>query len=691
MKFLIPWLHDYLPGEPPSTDTLRQRLTAVGFIVEGAEEAALGTVFDVEITANRPDGMNHRGLAREAAVALGRAFAEPPAATLVEGETPVEALAAVTIEEPALCSRFSARVIEGIRMEPASEKVRQRLEAIDLSPISAPVDATNHVLWDIGQPLHAYDLDKLAKGTDGRPVLVARRARPGETLRTLDGVLRTLTPEMLVIADAEKPVGLAGVMGGLDTAISGSTTRILLEAAHFSPQVVRKTARAVGLHTDASHRFERGADPATTREGLDRAARLIVADCGGTIARGTLHVVAREIPSRSITLRSKRRNDVLGMTLPDDRCATVLDALGFRPTPSSSAEGVDVTVPSWRIDVEAEIDLIEEVIRCIGYDHLPETLPGGGVPAASAPIVAFEDSVRDRCAGFGFVEACTYSFVATAENEPFASAAPGAPVVLENPLGEPFTTLRATPVVGLLKTAQHNVRRGLLDLALFEVGRSYGRTAEVVTERNRLALLLSGTSSAHWSANPRPVDFFDGSGAVASILASVGVSGASFEPAELPFLASGRSARVVHRGLTVGWVGVLDTALANSWDLTDPVVADLDLSALLGAVEETPSSVGIPSRFPGSDVDLTVQHPTSRPYRELVAAVSEGAPAELREIGARSRYQGPGVPEGFVKTTLNLRFGSAERSLSREEVNTWRDAAAKRLLGLPETRVDGIS
>lgn len=248
MKFSYSWLASYLPGPAPEPKTLGDRLTAVGFIVEGVEGEGAGTVYDVEITANRPDGMNHRGLAREAAVAMRRPFAEPAAVPLPEGATPADARARVFVEEPALCPRYSARVIEGIRVRPASAAVRERLAALGSGAISAPVDATNHVLWDIGQPLHAFDLDTLAKGSDGLPTIVVRRAKTGETLVTLDGVTRTLKAQHLVIADAEKPVALAGVMGGLATAISPKTTRVLLEGAHFEPRFRVSGAQENGEH-----------------------------------------------------------------------------------------------------------------------------------------------------------------------------------------------------------------------------------------------------------------------------------------------------------------------------------------------------------------------------------------------------------------------------------------------------------
>lgn len=696
MKFRLDWIASYLPGEPPSVASLRGALTAAGFVVETVEGDEPAAVFDVEVTANRPDAMSHRGLAREAAVALRRPFGDPEAGHAVpEGTTPVETLAKIVIEEPSLCDRYSARVIEGIRVRPAGAGVAERLTALGAGLISSTVDATNHVLRDIGQPLHAFDLDRLARDASGLPTILVRRARPGEKLVTLDGVERVLSPEHLVIADAERPVALAGIMGGLETAISGRTTRVLLESAHFDPGTVRRGARLLGMHTDASHLFERGTDPEATIEGLDRAARLVLAEGGGTIAKGTLDVRPARMPKRELILRFAQMDAFLGLAIPPARCEEIFAALGFRPVPEDGR--LRVVVPSWRVDVESEVDLVEEAIRCEGYDRLPETLPVPHVPSEKRRAFVFEDRVRDLLVAQGFLEAATYSFVAENENRPFESAAPGAPVALENPLAEPFSTMRSTPAIGLLQSARHNIRRGSRDLGLFEVGHAYGRVGasgtleERIREERRVALLFTGARRRHWSEEPRPVDFFDGSGAVTALFRGLGLPDPAFEGASLPFLAPGRAAVILGAdGGRLGWLGILARQLAAAWDLEEPVLAELDLGRLEERVPPPPDSVEAPARLPGSEVDLTVTHRTAVAWRDLDSRLRTDAPGELLAVEAKGRYRGPGVPEGFVKTTVTLRFGSPDRSLSREEINAWRDAAAARILGMPETKVDGI-
>lgn len=688
MKFRLEWIASYLGSPLPELAELSRRLTAVGFIVEGTEGAGTSATLEVELTANRPDAMSHRGLAREAALALGRRFADPvEGRALPEGDTPAAQLASVTIEEPSLCSRYSARVLTGVEVRPASPAVAERLAAIGLNPISAPVDATNHVLWDIGQPLHAFDLDKLARGSDGRPAIVVRRAREGERLVTLDGVERTLSGEHLVIADAQRPVALAGVMGGLETAIGPSTRNVLLESAHFHPPAVRRTARAFGMHTDASHRFERGCDPSSTLSGLDRAARLIAADCGGTVARGVVDVVARRIDPRTVSLALPFVGRFLGMEVPLARILEVFAALGFETV--RDGDLLRVSVPTARVDLELPADLVEEVIRHVGYDALPETLPPPFNPSFVEPLLEREERARDVLAGAGLSEAQTYSFVSADENAPFAQAAPGSAATVENALGEPFTTMRATPVVGLLRSARHNVRRGARDVALFEVGRSFGMEGGQPRESRRAAALLHGRRGRHWSAEAPAFDLFDGTGLATLLFRELGAPDPRFVPSDLPFLSPGRSARVVSaEGADAGWAGVLAPRLASGWDLTDPVVVDVDLEAIVPSAR--PATVEPPSRFPGSEVDLTVTHAASRPFAELSGAARAGAPAELLDVDVKYRYTGPGVAAGQVKTTLTLTFGSAARSLAREEVNAWRDAAARRLLALGDTRVDGV-
>jgi phenylalanyl-tRNA synthetase beta chain len=420
---------------------------------------------------------------------------------------------------------------------------------------------------------------------------------------------------------------------------------------------------------------------------------------------GTIDARADEPPARLETLRLSRLTAFLGMDIPAQRALEILAALGF--SPGREGDAIRVTVPSWRIDVTCEEDLIEEVIRCEGYDRLPETLPRPYAPARPRSSALVADRARDLLAGLGLLECQTYSFVSEAENFPFECAAPGSPVVIENALGAPFTTMRATPVIGLLQSARHNVRRGQSDLALFEVGTAFGWDGKKkaagenagdgrIIERKRVGILLAGLRRRHWSETPKENDFFEGAGVAEALMKGLGLGNApapiTFEEnlSFSSFLAPGRAARILCGGRACGWVGVLEPSLAAGWDLTDPVVADLDLDVLGALLPAPAASVELPTRFPGSEVDITVTHEVATAWKTLEAAARAKAPPELMTVEAKGRYRGPGVPDGFVKTTLTLRFGSTLRSLSREDVNAWRDAAARRLQALPGAKVDGV-
>ncbi|HMA18309.1 MAG TPA: phenylalanine--tRNA ligase subunit beta, partial [Thermoanaerobaculia bacterium] len=374
MKFSLDWLGDRVSiadaGGPEGT---RRLLDGAGLPVESVEESGASAIFDVEITPNRPDAMSHLGLAREIAAMAAIPFGGD--ATAGRTELPAEGssaseLASVEIEVPRLCRRFGARVIRGTKSVPSPERVRSRLVAIGGKPIDAAVDATNYALWDSGQPLHVFDLDRLA----GRRIVV-RKARRGERLVTLDGVERALEPTDIVVADAEHPVSLAGIMGGLDTAVTERTTNVLLEAAWWDPVAIRRTSRRLGMHTDASHRFERGADQEAIPGALDLAARLLLEAAGGTLAPGWIDARGSAWTRRRVVLRLDRLRLIGGDPRLDlDFAASALGRLGFHVT-TKSAKRLTAEVPSWRPDVTIEEDLIEEVLRVWGYERIPSRLP----------------------------------------------------------------------------------------------------------------------------------------------------------------------------------------------------------------------------------------------------------------------------------------------------------------------------
>jgi phenylalanyl-tRNA synthetase beta chain len=666
MEFSLSWLADYvdLPADPRD---VARRLTAAGLSVEGVSSHDGDTVLDVEVTTNRPDCMNHFGLARELAVLYGRPLRRPEAAP-VEASEKVEDAARVVIEDLEGCPRYAARVVRGVRIGPSPEWLRKRLEAIGLRPINNVVDVTNFILWELGQPLHAFDLAKLAQAT-----IVVRRAREGERLVTLDGQERELRPGMLVIADAERPVALAGVMGGLESEVTESTRDILLESAHFDRRAVRKTARGLGMHTDASHRFERGSDPELCAEAASRAAALIAELGGGTVLAGTIDVRDETRDwSRRGRLDLARLDAFAGTQIPPDDARRWLTGLGFRVEPSNGAW--DVTVPSWRYydfqprpEPPHEVypqDLYEEVLRVFGLDNIPAALPA--VPGADAPrpeSLIRRDRIRRQLAAAGYAEAVTFAFLDPAADAAYPCLRPEAkPIRLANALSEQYSVLRRSVTANLVETARFNQRRGLPAVRLFEVATVFFDTGGegLPDQPEHVGLVCGGRLGTPWEREV-DLDLFDLKGAVEALADAFGVR-LEARPAELPGLLAGNSAELLLGGRVVGFLGRVEAE--EGYPL---YAAEIETAAFAGG--DVSLEVAPPSRFPGISADLTLTHALETPWAEIDRAIAGQAPEDLVSWKLKVRYRGPGVPEGAVNTTISFHYNARERSLTQEEVN----------------------
>ena len=467
-------------------------------LVDGARPgadltAALGLddhVLEIEVTPNRPDCLSVVGVARELAALTGARFRAPKVALAESGE-PARALVRVRIEAPDLCHRFTARVISGVTVGPSPARLRARLRAVGLRPISNVVDATNYVLWELGQPLHAYDHETVADRT-----IVVRRAGSGERFRTLDGQERTLDPSMLVIADPQRAIGLAGVMGGADTEMTERTTRVLLESAWFAPASIRRTSRALGLRTDAAYRFERGADVEMLAAASARAATLIAELAGGTIAHGVVDAYPRKRRPQRVRLRMSRVTRVLGVAPPPARARKILAGLGLA-VKSRGAE-LEVTVPSFRRDLSMEDDLVEEIIRVWGYDRIPSTLPGGAIAIVTHPATMRQaQTIRRALVGAGLAEVITHSFSDPARAALFRRPTDPAPVELLNPLAQDASWLRSHPLEGVLGAVATNARRQQPDAQIFEICKTYERKTDVSEPATALGKAdMSETASA---------------------------------------------------------------------------------------------------------------------------------------------------------------------------------------------------
>lgn len=693
MKFSLDWLDDFVDvSAVGGADGVRRFLEQAGIPIESIEPGGGDAILEAEITPNRPDAMGHRGLGREVAAMAGRPmrefaarYAEPP-----ETGEATEQMTSIVIQVPHLCRRFGARLVLGVEARPASELVCRRLAAIGAKPISAAVDATNYALWDTAQPLHAFDFDRLAGG-----LLIVRRAKRGEKLVTLDGVERTLDASDIVVADGERAVSLAGIMGGLDTAVTEATRNVLLEGAWWDPATIRRTARRLGMHTDASHRFERGADIDAIPGALNLAARLLVEAAGGAVAPGLLDAQGKLFRIRRTALRLARLrllsgDDRIGLDFAEE----ALVRLGF--TAERKGRRVSVSIPLFRADVRREDDLVEEVLRVWGYDRLPARLPaftvGGEV---KEPLRRVEDRMSDVAAAWGLFETVNYPFVDRAADEASwadwlrLTESAAEPLALANPLDASRRHLRATLLPGLLDAVARNLRHGASEVGLFEVGRAFGAAGESERpesyESRRFAFALAGERRSHWSVPEklRPADFFDARGLVEALLEPwLDPEAIVWKAARMDAFTEGAGAVLrTAKGELLGIAGLVAREERARRDLTAPVFA----AELL--VDAIPPG-GRPFRFralptmPAITADLSFAQPRDMAWDELAEFVRGRRLAHLESIRCLDRYEGPGVEGGKVKTTVRLTFRAADRTLEQEEVNR----EVRRLAGELSTR-----
>ena len=662
MKVLLSWIREFVDVPEPAED-IGKLLSVRGLALEGLESHGDDVVMDFDVTANRPDCLSMIGIAREIATAYNRPLTVPAAPPLTIG-----ASVAVTIEAPELCPRYAGAVAD-VTVGPSPQWLQDRLTACGIRSISNVVDITNYVLLELGQPMHAFDLAKLGGGA-----IVVRRAKSGESITTLDGKVRSLTPEMLVIADASRAQAIGGVMGGADSEVSAGTKRIVFEAAYFKPSSVRATSKALGLKTDASTRFERGMDVTAPARAMARACQLLE-QVGAGKASGTIQdVYPAPQPAASLVLERARVPGLLGMDVPDANVERILRSLGFTVAPHTGgpygdghpSDGWTVTTPSWRVDIKRQVDLIEEVGRHHGFEHLPSTFPGvQQAPASSDPRFVRDRRVRNALLGMGFSEAITFAFVEAIAAEPFLAG--DSPVALANPLSEKFAVMRPSLLPGLIDAVSHNRRHGRRDVQLFEIGTRFSPRAET----RGVGFAWTGLVTAdHWSGARREVDFFDLKGVVEQ-LAAVSLSTLTFAEADVPYLVKGRSAAIAVNGSTIGVCGLLDSGVGDRRDLPsgDAVyVGEINLDALTAAAPaETLRATPLP-RYPWVVRDLSMLVDDTLSAGTVRGTIHSAAPVTLSEVREFDRYQGTGIPDGKVSLSFRLTFQSPERTLTDEEV-----------------------
>jgi len=629
------------------------------------------TAFEVNVTPNRPDALSHLGIAREVHALTGVEL-KLPDGKVSEGGGAASSKASVKIEAPDRCPRYLARVIEGVKVGPSPQWMQARLRAAGVRPISNIVDVTNYVLLEYGHPLHAFDLDHVTGAQ-----IVVRMANQGEKLTTLDGKERELSTDDLVIADGDRAVALAGVMGGGNSEVSDKTTRILLESAYFNPGSIRRSSRRHGLHTEASHRFERGTDVDGAPLALDRAAKLIAELGGGQVLSGAIDVYPTKLPRRSATLRFLRLADVLGLVVPQEACSRILKALGFNVT-DEKRDQLTVEIPMRRVDVEREEDLIEEVARIHGYDQVPSQVPRIASPKPVEPIArAAERRVRAALNAAGLSEVLNYSFVSTKELQLVDPEQKlGKPIALKNPLSAEQAVMRTSLLPGLLQNLARTLNHQSEDVRFYELGRVYRphvdakNASQPAVEELRLAGLVFGHRSAPaWSATRENVDFYDAKGAVEGVLQSLGIS-ARFEPArEAGSLHPRASAAVLAGGQRLGTVGELHPRIAEALDLPAGIfVFDLSQEALATAAQLVPHYRGLP-KFPSALRDLAVVVDEAVSHEKLESVARKAGGEIVAGVQLFDVYRGQNIPAGRKSLAYAIRYQHPDRTPTDAEVN----------------------
>jgi phenylalanyl-tRNA synthetase beta chain len=635
-----------------------------------AVPAASDTIFEINVTANRPDALGHVGLARDLAALYGLPFAfpEPEAPKrVIQGK--VDAYATVKVEDFERCPHYGAAVVVDVKIAPSPPWLRYRLSSLGVRPISNVVDITNLVLFEFGHPIHAFDLDRVR----GHSIIV-RRARAGEKLATLDGVSRTLDTDDLVICDAEGPVALAGVMGGELSEIGKETRRVLIECAYFAPRGIRRSSRRHGLHTESSHRFERGVDRGDTPDVLAHTASLIVDLAGGAAIPGAIHQFESAPPERVVELRSSRLDALLGVAVPFGEATSILKRLGFGVQPSSGEDVVSVNVPTFRPDVSREVDLIEEVARVRGLDAIPTVLPAIR-PAPPRDTGVLEDAAREASVALGLSEAITYGFVSPKDLE--SIGAPASPVKLENPLTDERSVMRTSLLPGLLEAVKKAWRRGETEARLFTVGAIFAPGADakgLPRERPTLAAILAGTRR-QYLAKAEQVDVYDAKGLAVELIARV--TGRSAH------VASQKEARahlhprgagdVFVESRRVGQFGQIHPDVLRAWDLDlAAVVVELELDELLGVGRKSPRFSPIP-RLPAATRDIALVVHEDVPAGEVERVIREAAGDLCESVELFDVFRGPAVGADHRSLAFHVVYRDPRAASAPAEARTLTD------------------
>jgi phenylalanyl-tRNA synthetase beta chain len=650
MKISLEWLESFTPATGSagalSAQAVADALTAGGLNVESVVVDGSDSVLDVEVTSNRGDCLSHIGIAREVAALLNR----PLKITQSAAKLPAEAgPVPVSIESPQRCPHYTARLIRGVKIQPSPPAIARRLSAVGLRPINNVVDVTNYVLMEMGQPLHAFDFANLK---DSR--IVVRDARAGETLLTLDGHTQKLSPSMLVIADASRPVALAGIMGGAESQVTDATTDILLESARFDPLTVRRASRALGLRSDSSYRFERGIDPTLPMRASLRATELILETSGGTVTGGLSSAGADGFKPKQLQLRLSRLSQLLGTAIPTDEVVRVLSLLELSPV--LDGQTIKINVPSWRLDLNIEADIIEEVARLIGYDRLPlrQEISIRLQPPDPGSIAV--ETIRQTLIASGFFEAVTFSFVSDALKDDFFPAGKMA-LKADASVRKADATLRPSILPGLLEAVRRNEANGTPDARLYEIGSIFSAGSNGKPDEKRTVAMVGG---ADWRDSRGVVEVLLNKLDAAKPIRFIADNRAGFE--------AGACSRIEWNASSIGFAGMTARSVAEKLSLRQPPYGcELDLNALIQGTAAIAQLKPLP-QFPPARRDLSLVVDESTPYERIEQTLLQSKPAYLHEIEYVTTYRGKPLEAGKKSVTVTLVFRLESGTLTSEQV-----------------------
>ncbi len=659
MKVSLDWLKDYV-GIKNSPESLSDLLTMAGLNVEKLHKTGSDSVFEIEITTNRPDWLSHLGVAREIHAVTGTKFSLPPG-KIKQSRSSAQKLK-VSISDKDLCPFYSAVLLEEIEWQETPEFMKHRLEACGIRSINLIVDITNYVLLEWGQPLHAFDFDLL-----GGVEITARPARAGERMTAIDGITYELKSSDIVIAGSKGPVAIGGVMGGKNSEVSRSTKNILLESAFFKPSSVRQTARRLALGSESSYRFERRVDPEGVDLARERAVYLIAKYAKPKRISSVFSAGKPPIVKKRVSLVFSEMKRILGIEIPPAKAKSFLSRLGLQV--STTKKSLSAKIPSFRSDLSRPIDLIEEVARLYGYNRFPETLPHlEPIDFSIQPILNLEQKTRSLCVGFGFQEIITFSIVEEALVKKFS--APESFVRLVNPQNKELALMRPALVHGIAQSLRRNISVGQTDLWFFEIGNRYvAQGKELPHEERMLGLAITGEGRINWLDKKRPAAFYDLKGAVSEFFKQLKTDSVQFEPVQHSLFEAGEAIRIQANGIELGYYGALSSAVRNLYDLDRPVYyAEISLEKVSKLSPKPVRFQEIP-KFPASPRDLTLIVSDDLNANAIIERVHQMAGALAEQIEVFDCFKGGQIPKGKKSLSFRIHYQAKDRTLQNEEVN----------------------